>query len=234
MEGSLLQRLLVVNVILVVFNLLPAFPMDGGRVVRALLATRLEYTRATQIAASLGQSAAFILGMIGLFYNPLLIFTALFVWIGAAQEASMVRVQTALEGIPVSRAMLTDFRVLDARDPLNRAVDLILAGWQQDFPVVDNGDIQGVLTRNDLIVALQQRGQHASVGDVMQRDIVLVDPGDMLESVQARLQECNCHTIPVAREGRLVGLITMDNIGEFLMIRSALKRAMNGRELGRA
>lgn len=97
--GSFVERLLAVNISLVLFNLIPAFPMDGGRVVRALLATRLEYTRATQIAAMLGQGITLVLGFVGLFSNPLLVFVALFVWMGAAQEASMVQMKSALGGV---------------------------------------------------------------------------------------------------------------------------------------
>ena len=133
--GSFLERLMVVNLFLVVFNMLPAFPMDGGRVVRALLATRLEYTRATSIAASLGQGMALLFGFVGLFINPFLVFIAVFVWIGAAQEASVVQMKTSLGGIPVSRAMVTDFRALDENATLSDAMRAILAGSQQDFPV---------------------------------------------------------------------------------------------------
>ena len=170
--------------------------MDGGRVVRALLATRLEYTRATQIAATLGQGIALLLGFIGLFSNPLLVFIALFVWMGAAQEASMVQMKSALGGIPVTRAMLTDFQTVSPRDPLARAVELILAGSQQDFPVMDEGRVAGVLTRGDLLVALQRQGPDTLVAQVMRRDVQMADAFEMLETVSARLQECSCHTLP--------------------------------------
>ncbi len=226
LNDSFLGRLMLVNVILVVFNMLPAFPMDGGRVVRALLATRMEYTRATHVAASLGQGIALLLGLFGLFNNPLLMFTALFVWIGAAQEASVSQMNSSLSNIPVSRAMLTDFRVLAPLDTLAHAIDMILAGSQQDFPVVENGRVQGVLTRNGLIVALQHQGPHALVSQVMDRSFETADSMEMLQMVAARMQECSCHTVPVVHNGQLVGLITMDNIGEFLMIQSALRRPL--------
>lgn len=222
-SGPFLERLLLVNLFLVAFNLIPAFPMDGGRVLRALLALRLEYTRATQIAATIGQGAALLFGLLGLFGNPMLLFIAFFVWIGAAQEASMVQMKSALGGIPVSRAMLTDFRSLAEADPLSRAVDLLLQGSQHDFPVVENDNVVGVLTRADLVGALAQLPMTTPVGDVMQREFLEVDAVEMLETAFARLQECQCHTVPVTKGGSVVGLVTSDNIGEFLMIQAALK-----------
>ena len=221
-KGSFGGRLMVVNVFLAGFNMLPAFPMDGGRVLRALLATRMDYVRATQIAGSLGQGMAFLFGFIGLFSNPFLLFIALFVWIGAAQETSMVQMKSALGGIPVRRAMLTDFRTLSPGDPLVRAVELILAGSQHDFPVVENGRVVGVLTRDDLVVALAQQGQESPVSGVMRREFEVADSAEMLEPVFLRLQACECRTLPVTSHGQLVGLVTMDNVGEFLMIQAAL------------
>jgi Zn-dependent protease len=223
--GSFLNQLLWVNVSLAVFNLLPAFPMDGGRVLRALLALRTDYVRATQIAAGVGQALAAVFGFVGLFTNPFLVFIALFVWLGAAAEASMVQMRSALGGIPVQRAMVTDFRALAPHDPLGRAVDHVLAGFQQDFPVVDQGRVAGVLTRADLLNALARHGQEARVDEVMQRDIETADPLDMLEGVLGRLQRRGCHTLPVVHNGRLVGLVTTDNLGELLMFEEALRKA---------
>lgn len=221
-SGSFVERLMLVNVFLVAFNLLPAFPMDGGRVLRALLAMRMEYTRATQIAASVGQGMALLFGFVGLFTNPFLVFIALFVWIGAAQEASMVQVRSALGGIPARRAMVTEFRTLAAGDPVERAVEAVLAGSQQDFPVLEGGRVAGVLTRSDLLLGLAGRGRAATVGELMKREFTTVDAGEMLEIGLARLQECSCHTVPVTDGGRLVGLLTMENVGEFLAIEAAL------------
>jgi Zn-dependent protease len=221
--GPFLARLMVVNIFLVVFNMLPAFPMDGGRVLRALLATRLEYTRATQIAAHVGQAMALVFGFLGLFFNPFLVFIALFVWIGAAQEASLVQMKSSLAGIPVMQAMITDFQRLNPRDPLGRAVELTLAGSQQDYPVMDEGDVVGILTRHDLLVGLTRSGQEALVGDSMQREFETVEASQMLETAFRRLQSCQCHTVPVMRNRELVGLVTMDNVGEFVAIQAAAK-----------
>lgn len=220
--GSFVERLMMVNVFLAAFNLLPAFPMDGGRVLRSLLAMRMEYTRATQLAANLGQGIAFLFGLLGLLTNPFLVFIALFVWIGAQQEASLAQMTGALTGIPVGRVMVTDFRTLAPDDPLARAVELILRGSQADFPVVDDGRVVGVLTRGDLLVALSQHGESSRVADAMQQDFQVVDSFEMLDKAFARLQQCRCHTLPVTHGGQLVGLVTMDNLGEFLRIQAAL------------
>lgn len=221
-NASFVERLMWVNVVLVLFNMLPAFPMDGGRVLRAVLATRMDYVRATQIAAYLGQAMALLFGFLAFFGNPFLLFIALFVWIGAAQEASMAQMKWALGGIPVSRAMLTDYQTLSPDDTLARAVELILAGAQQDFPVVENGNTVGILRRADLLAALAQHGQQSPVKDVMRRDFQVVDSTEMMETALRRLEDCHCHTLPVEHNRRLVGLMTMENVGEFVMIEAAL------------
>ena len=226
-SGSFAQRLMIVNISLVLFNLVPAFPMDGGRVLRALLAMTMDYVRATQIAASIGQGLAFLLGLFGLFNNPFLLFIAFFVWIGASQEASMVQMRNTISGIPVTHAMQTHFEILSPSDRLDRVVSLILAGSQQDFPVVENGQFVGVLTRDDFIRALSQQGKDAPVAQVIRRNIPSVDSHEMVETALTRLQESGAKTLPVMHRGRFVGLVTSENITEFLMIRSALKAAGN-------
>jgi Zn-dependent protease len=220
--GSFAERLLVANVFLVLFNLLPAFPMDGGRVLRALLASRMEYPRATAIAAALGQGMAFLLGFAGLFWNPFLMFIALFVWIGAAQESAAVQMRTALRGVPIGQAMMTDFRTLSPREPLARAVDLVLSGSQQDFPVVDGGRVVGILTRSDLLIRLAERGHGELVGEAMRLHFDTVDASEMLESALVRLHQSQSNLMPVVKEGRLAGVVTSDNLAEYVMIQAAL------------
>jgi Zn-dependent protease len=222
--GSLLRRLLWVNVLLVVFNMLPAFPMDGGRVLRSLLAMRMDYARATQIASGVGQAMALLMGFAGLMWgNPLLMFVALFVWIGAAQEAAIAQMKSALAGIPVSRAMITDFQSLSPRDDLARAVEHVLGGFQVDFPVLDDGRVVGVLTRENLLAQLAQGTDRQHVGDAMQQDLETAHPREMLERALARLQTCDCRCLPVMDGANLVGLLTADNVGELMMIQSALR-----------
>ncbi len=227
-SGSLLERLMLVNAGLAAFNLLPAFPMDGGRVLRAALATRIDYTRATQIAATAGQAMALLFGLVGFFANPFLMFIALFVWIGAAQEAGLVEMRAALHGIPVVRAMETVYRVLAPGDPLALAVDETLASAQQDFPVLEAGALIGILSRHDLLDGLARRGASSTVGEAMQRELVTVEVHEMLDAAFRRLEGRALRTLPVLRDGRLVGLVTLENVGDFLAIRSALagKRAL--------
>jgi Zn-dependent protease/CBS domain-containing protein len=222
--GSFIERLLLANISLVVFNLIPAFPMDGGRVLRAVLASRMSYPKATQIAASTGQALALVFGFIGLFTNPMLLFIGLFVWIGASQEAGAVQTRSTLSGTPAQAAMLTDFDELQSGDTLADAVRLTLRGSQHDFPVLEEGRVTGILARTDLLVALAEYGQDHPVTAVMRREFLIAESTEMLEIVFQRLQECDCHTMPVVRDGRLVGLITMDNLGEYLLIEAALQK----------
>jgi len=222
--GPFVERLWLANMWLVLFNLIPAFPMDGGRVLRAVLASRMEYVKATQIAAGVGQALAFVFGFIGLFANPMLLFIALFVWIGASQEASATQMKSALSGTPIQAAMLTDFRELGPGDTLADAVRLVLQGSQQDFPVVEQRRVTGILTRAELLVALAEHGPDHPVSAVMAREFLVADCTEMLETAFQRLQECECHTMPVVHEGRLVGLLTMDNLGEYFLIQAAMKK----------
>ena len=224
--GGLIAQLLTINIILVLFNLLPAFPMDGGRVLRALLATRLSYARATQIAASIGQGCAFIFGFIGLFGNPFLLFIAFFVYMGASQEAALAQLKDISRSFPVSSAMVREFRTLPVSATLEEAVDALLATSQHDFPVVaEDGNVAGLLTRHDLIAALRKNDPALRVGDVMRRDIPTVTIGTRFEEAFRIMQECNCPAVPVLdRMKRLVGLLTSENVSELMMVQSAMPR----------
>lgn len=223
-HGSFLLWLLAANVVLVIFNLVPAFPMDGGRVLRALLATQLDYVRATQIAASIGQTLAIIFGILGLFVQPWWLFIALFVYLGADAEAHMVRVRSVMRGVPTRAAMVTRFRTFSPLEPLSSAMRELLAGQQQDFPVIEDDRIVGMLTRTDLLAAIAEGKQDVAIGQVMRSDVRTVDEGEMLDSTFQRMREGGRSTLPVLREGRLVGIVTLENVGEWMMIQSALRK----------
>ena len=224
-SGPFFERLMMVNIFLLVFNLIPAFPMDGGRVLRAFLAMRGNYVQATQRAAHIGQGIAFLFGLGGLMIgNPMLVFIAFFVWIGAAQEAGMSKMNTAIGGIPVSHAMITDFKSLEHDDSIDKAIALTIAGSQNDFAVLDEGRVIGVLTQKELLSRLQSHGEKGAVADVMQQSFATVEADEMLDGALRKLSHCRCHTLPVLRDGRLVGLLTMDNVGEFVRIQAALEK----------
>jgi len=218
---NFLNKLMTANVILVLFNLIPAFPMDGGRVLRALLARKMDYMKATQMAASIGQALAIVLGIVGMLYNPFLLFIAIFVYLGAGSEASMVETRRALQGVPVQYAMMTRFQTLSPADPLARAAQELMAGAQHDFPVVENGRVVGMLVRDDLFKALQSQTDTASVESVMRRDCPIVSQNDILETVFRRMQEQGCSSLPVVSGERLVGIVTLENVGELMILRQA-------------
>ncbi len=221
-KGGFLAQLMWVNLFIVAFNMLPAFPMDGGRVLRSLLAVRMGRRRATVIAANIGQAMAILFGVVGFFYNPFLVFIAIMVYLGAQAEASQVEMQSALEGMCVRDAMMTRFRTLSALDPLSRAVDELLAGSQHDFPVLDDGSLVGVLRREDLIKAFVGGRHDAMVADVMNRECEPVNEGDILISTLETMTRNQCPITPVMSAGRIVGLLTMENIGELVMVSSGL------------
>jgi Zn-dependent protease/predicted transcriptional regulator len=220
------QNLFWINVILVGFNMLPAFPMDGGRVLRALLAMRMDYVRATQVAAGIGQGMAILFAFLAIFtFNPFLLFIALFVYLGAQQEASFALMRTAIEGLPVRSAMLTQFNTLHPWDTLEEAVRLLLAGSDQDFPVVDSGRMVGVLTRKRLMRALAEGDERATrIQHVMEATCAAADVGEMLDSVFLRMQEEECAVLPVVSNGKLVGVLTAENVGELVMVTSSLRQ----------
>ena len=224
--GRFLATLMWLNVILVVFNLLPAFPMDGGRILRALLATQMDYARASQIAANIGQGMAVLFGIVGLFvFNPFLIFIALFVFFGAQQESQQAMMRAVTRGVPVRQVMLTRFATLASEDTLDDAVEELLAGSDQDFPVVRDGAVVGVLTRKHLLRSIAEVGRQARVAEVVEEGCLVVEDTMMLEAAFAEMRERGCTTVPVVHGGALVGLLTLENVGELLMISSALKKA---------
>ena len=218
-----LGRFTAVNFALAIFNMLPAFPMDGGRALRAVLAERMDYVQATGIAANIGQGLALVFGLIGLFANPLLVFIALFVWMGASTEATSASMQRALTGIPVSRAMVTDFRTVSSQGHLQDVVKLVLMGSQQDFPVTEpGGELVGILTRDRLMAALGSSGRSGFVSEAMTATFETADPREMLEDAYRRLQSGPCPVVPVIQDGALIGLLTSENVAEFIMFRAAI------------
>jgi Zn-dependent protease len=220
---SLIGRLAIANLFLAVFNLIPAFPMDGGRVLHALVAMRVGGPKATEIAARIGQALAFGLGFLGLFGNPLLLFIAIFVYIAAAGEAQMSAAKEALKGVSVGEAMETRFTPVSIDANLGQAVDALLATAQHEFPVVDAlGKPAGLLTREDILSALREHGGDEPASAFMRSGVDSVRPATPVESVFERLQGPGAAALYVTdADGRIVGLLTRQALGEVMMIRAA-------------
>ena len=219
---SLASRLLSANIFLALFNMIPAFPMDGGRVLHALLAMRLGPKRAIDIAARVGQGLAFVLGFLGLFGNPMLIFIAIFVYVAAAGEARQSVFRDAVGGLAVADGMETRFASLGPDATLANAVDLLLATPQHELPVVDAfGKLIGILSREDLIAALRDQPPHTPVLDLMKPPAMTLRVGEPLEPAIASLGAGGAPAVGVIdADGRLVGLLTRENIAEMMMIKA--------------
>jgi len=222
--ASFLTRLMIANATLAVFNLVPAFPMDGGRIFRALLARYAGHEKATSIAAGVGHGIAVLFALLGLFTNPFLLLIALFIWIGATQEATMAQMKSVLEGVSARRIMVTDFISLSLEDTLDRVVELVLHGTQQDFPVVEDGRLAGMLGNKELLEGLSQRGPRGSIAQSMRREFQVISVEDKLPAMLEKLQNSNRRVLPVVDHGDLVGLFTAENLAEFVMVQSALNR----------
>lgn len=213
------------NVVLVAFNMLPAFPMDGGRVLRALLASKMDYTRATELAAGVGQGMALLFAVMGVVsFNPILLFIALFVYFGAQQEARYADLRSVTKGISVRRAMLTRFEILDPDDTLDVAVERLLRSSDQSFPIIRDDEVVGMLTRKRLMKALEDHGLTTRIRDVEGIESAPIEDSVMLDQAFKRMQEEGRTSAPVVRSGRLVGVLTLDNIAEVMMITTALQR----------
>jgi Zn-dependent protease/CBS domain-containing protein len=223
---AMVDRLASVNLFLALFNLIPAFPMDGGRVLRAALASKFGYVRATELAASIGQVVAFGLGFIGLLYNPILIFIAIFVYLAASSEAHMVALRSVSRGVPVSSAMMTQFASLSPEAQIEEAVQTLLQTSQGEFPVVDGaGKPVGVLDRANLIRAIKQLGPDARVADAMNTEMPSVSHRATLEQTFKLLQMKQAPAVAVVdTTGKLVGLVTNETIAEMMMLQRALPK----------
>ncbi len=219
---SFLAALMGGNLLLALFNLVPAFPMDGGRVLRALLARVTTEASATAIAARIGQIIAIAFGVFAFYQSNLLwLFVAVFVYFGASQEAAAFHARTLVSGHRVREALLKDFRTLTAGTTLRAASDLLLAGSQQDFPIVNGEEVVGVLTRSALMRGIATNGWDGYVAGIMDRDFAVAHPDDDLESILNQ----GAFTGPIMAmetdaggNEKLVGMLTQENLLEFLTL----------------
>lgn len=233
---SMLVKLAGANIFLVLFNLIPAFPMDGGRVLRALLAMKMGFARATALAASIGQGLAIGLGLLGIFTNPMLMIIGVFVFLAASGEAGQVQLREASRGHIVADAMITHFETLGPQATVDDAAEALIRSTQKEFPVVDGaGHLRGVLTRDAMIRALKDQGPSTPVIEVMQHDIPTVEARSKLDAALKLITSAQVPAVGVldVAGGRLVGLLTPENVGELMMIHVARDaRAKPGPSVG--
>ncbi len=227
--GHFWEKLMTWNMLMVAFNMIPAFPMDGGRVLRALLAMFTDYGKATRWAATIGQGIALSVALWMLLsgnFQPILMLIAFFIFMAAGQEAAAVTQEEATNGLRVRDAMMTEFHTLQSDATLRDAVDLLLAGTQQDFPMLDKGgNMIGVLTRNRLVSALSEHGPLHPAVDLLESCPDFLTPIVSLGEGLERLRATTCPAMPVVDpvSGKLIGLLTAENVGEVLMVRAALR-----------
>ncbi len=235
-QSGLLMQLTAANIALVVFNLIPAFPMDGGRVLRAVLAARVGFVRATQVAAGIGQVMAVGLGFLGLFGNPLLILVAAFVFFAASGEAGFVQARDLTRGKRASDGMVTSFSKLSPQSSVGAAADLLLRTTQHEFPIVDGANrLRGVVMREAIVASLQSQGDDAAILDAMISDVPTVPESTSLEAIFERMQQEGTRFVGVVDgEQRLIGYLTPENIAELVMIGSArsLRKSIGGDDQG--
>lgn len=218
---NFLFYLFIANIALVAFNMLPAFPMDGGRVFRALLSLKMGRVKATRIATGLGKFMALLFFLFGLFYSIILTVIAVFIWFGAHSENIMIQQMDLMDGFKIRDAMITEYSILHPEQPLQQAIEKILSTTERDFVVMDDTEILGVLFMSDLSGALHNHGKTALIRDVMDRDFVTLKTDEPLHAAYRKLKRDDRNFFPVTEHGKLVGVIDLNNINEFLTFRSS-------------
>ncbi|MHB1325547.1 MAG: site-2 protease family protein [Thermoleophilia bacterium] len=223
--------LFLINVMLAVFNLLPAFPLDGGRVLRSVLAQRMSYVKATRVAVTTGQLFAFALGIAGLLQGAWLwLIIAVFIYMGAEQEGTGAEVKTVLSKLTVGQAVEAGAKVLSPEQTLGDVVTIVLHSFQEDFPVLDGDSIVGVLTRANLIGGLHKFGPDVAVSQVMEKEFPLVEASALFSEVYEKMNSSGIKAVPVVEAGKLVGMVTLEHLSEVFMLLSSTDKTILPRQ----
>jgi len=220
-QGSISQNLIpilyYVNLMLGLFNLAPAFPMDGGRVFRGLLAMAMDPIRATRIAVGVGQLIAIAMFFFGIFYNWWLALIAIFLYFGAEAEEQGTLLRRVLHQVPANAVMLEKFESVSPGEDLGKVMQTVCHSGQDDFPVVDNHNLVGLLPRNVIFQALTQLPPETRVGDIMVKDFYQAGPGEFLDKIFEKLSDGSVGLVPVVDSDRLVGILTLTQIAKYQM-----------------
>jgi CBS domain-containing protein len=221
--GQFVFDLGYLNAVLAVFNLLPAFPLDGGRILRGLLATRLGAVRATDVSSVVGQvfaAAFFLVGLLG--GNILLALVAVFIFFGASGEAQMVKQRELTGGLTVSDVMGTKphTATVTPNHTFGQVLDTVIHGYQEDFPVLDNGKLVGMITREEIMSAAHSPERYSSVRDLMKTNVPTISShADLFEDGLRILQQSGLRALPVTENGELVGMLTIEDVGQASLLR---------------
>jgi Zn-dependent protease len=218
LNANVLVGLFWINLILGIFNLLPAFPMDGGRVLRAMLAMKMEYLQATHIAVSVGQAFAIFFFFYGLFYNFWLALIGIFIYMGAEGEEHDTIIRRALRKTPVGQALITSFNHLSPDDSLQDAMNIACHGLQMDFPVMQDGKLVGILPKERFLRAMRDYPPDTLIGSVMNTEFITLSDTDPLAEAYNRIHEIKDGFVPVMHDGHLSGFINLEQIGKYHML----------------
>ncbi|MDH4090900.1 MAG: site-2 protease family protein [Cyclobacteriaceae bacterium] len=220
-SSNFFLNFLVVNIWLALFNLIPAFPMDGGRVLRAILSMNMDRRRATNIAAKIGQVLAMVFVFIGFYANPFLIFIGLFIFLGAQAEASMTQAKFILAGYTVNDVLMRHYETISASDTVKTAVSMLLNGQTKTFLVTENEVPVGTVSRDEIILALSNKGENEIISRIMNNDLLFLDADTSLEKAYLQMQQHKSTLMPVMLDQKLIGTVDNENILEFLMVKNA-------------
>jgi Zn-dependent protease/predicted transcriptional regulator len=225
MQGLLLT-LTQANIMLFLFNLIPAFPMDGGRLLRAVLALAISYRRATAIAAGIGQGLAILFVLVGLKSSFWLIIIGAFIFMAAEGEERMVRIRGLLHDLDVEEVMNRDFAILSPGDRAAHAAELIYQTGQDDFPVVDEDHLVGIVSRPRLVEVINAHGANSPVQEAINPDVLVVSPHEKVSRVYEEIIGDDNVSAVVMDEGKLVGVLSPENISRYLLVQSSIKSAV--------
>lgn len=209
-------QLLIANVILVIFNLIPAFPMDGGRLLRATLALVTDHLKATRIAAAIGRGLAVLMGIAGLFINPWLVLTAVFVWFGAGSEAQAVEMKVGLKGLVVRDAMISKFYQVEGNQNLSEVFQMAMATGQYNIPVVSNGIYLGIIRRSDLLKAIERLGNRAPAYSAIGTEPPALTPEMSLYEIMPKF--ASTRVLPVLEDRQLIGMVTSESVQQSMWL----------------
>lgn len=216
--GNFFLNFYLVNIILAFFNLIPAFPMDGGRVLRALLSYKLERHQATKIAARIGQALAIGFVLLGFYSNPFLIFIGIFVFMGAQIESEYTESKYMLKGYKVRDVLMKQYPTIDYNETLETAVKLMLDSQNKHFLVTENGIPMGTLNREQIIAALAKKEGETKLSSIMDRELILLQADNLLEDVFELVYKNKSTLMLVIDDNQLIGTLDTENLLEFILI----------------